>query len=252
MSSKTLAIDLIRTDGGTQMRAELDRDVYLDYRDKMLAGVEFPPLDVFFDGSTYWLADGFHRFYGAREAKRGSVKATVHNGTQRDAILFAVGANTSHGLRRSNADKRNCVLALLNDEMWVKWSGEKIAEAAAVSANFVSEVKKQLSSDESSLVAKTKDEPKLGKDGKKRKPPNRKANGKLRTQSDEPAEAAEDTEPHPNKDDWEWLRRHIIDTRNAADKINVMAGRKGKYCEEFQETCGILDNIVREWRKVAK
>ena len=175
MSSKSLAIDLIRTDGGTQMRAELDKDVYLDYRDKFLAGVEFPPLDVFYDGAAYWLADGFHRFYGAREAKRGSVKATVHTGTQRDAILFAVGANTVHGLRRSNADKRNCVLALLNDESWVKWSDNRIAEQAAVSVQTVCNVRKELSNLDSSPAAKAKDEARVGEDGKKRKPPKRKS-----------------------------------------------------------------------------
>lgn len=169
MSVKPLAIDLIKCDGGTQMRAELSVDVYMDYRDKILAGVEFPPLDVFYDGSEYWLADGFHRFYGHREAKRASVKCTVHNGTVRDAILFAVGANASHGLPRRNADKHNCVTTLLNDPEWVKWSDRKIADQAAVSNVLVSSIRKELLEINSSPAAKTKDEPKIGKDGKARK-----------------------------------------------------------------------------------
>src|SRR5262245_35093918 len=108
-------LDLIRTDGGTQMRAELDQEVYLDYRDKWLDGVDFEPLDVFHDGAVYWLADGFHRFYRAREAKLATLHCRVHQGTQRDAILFAAGANASHGLRRTNADKRLAVEKLLGD-----------------------------------------------------------------------------------------------------------------------------------------
>jgi hypothetical protein len=170
MSVVELPLDRIRTDGGTQMRAALDPDVYFDYRDKWLAGVEFAPIDVFFDGSTYWLADGFHRFYGAREAKRPSIPCRVHNGTQRDAILFACGANAAHGLRRTNEDKRIAVTKLLSDEAWVLWSDNRIADQAAVSVQLVCVIRGQLSTVDNSPAAKTANEPKTGKDGKKYKP----------------------------------------------------------------------------------
>lgn len=168
--AQNIKLSDIRTDGGTQMRAELDSDVYFGYRDLFRAGVDLPPLDVFHDGSTYWLADGFHRFYGAREAKLPDIKCNVHQGTVRNAILFACGANQAHGLRRSNADKRNSVEALLNDESWVLWSDNRIADTCGVSQNFVSEVRKQLTSDVSSPAAKTAAAPKEGRDGKKRRP----------------------------------------------------------------------------------
>lgn len=143
---KPLAIDSIRCGGGTQMRAELSVEVYMDYRDKILAGVEFPPLDVFFDGSDHWLADGFHRFYGHREAKKAYVKCNVHNGTLRDAIFFAACANQAHGLRRTQKDKRNAVEVILNDPDWVKWSDRKIAEQVGVGHPLVSECRRQLKS----------------------------------------------------------------------------------------------------------
>lgn len=171
---KPLAIDLIRCDGGTQMRAELSVDVYMDYRDKILAGVEFPPLDVFFDGSEYWLADGFHRFYGHREAKKASIKCNVHNGTVRDAILFAVGANATHGLTRTKADKRNAINALLSDKEWCKWSNGVVAEKCHVTPQYVGDIRRELETVSSSPAAKTKNEPKVGKDGKARKPPKKK------------------------------------------------------------------------------
>lgn len=171
MKTVDLELGSVRTDGGTQMRAKLDQDVYLDYRDKMKAGDEFPAVDVFYDGTAYWLADGFHRFYGAREAKAKKIKATIHDGTLRDAILFAVGANAKHGLKRTNADKRNAVFAILNDPEWVLWSDGKAAEKAGVSQNFVTEVREQLKSDLSSPAAKTKDQPRIGRDGRKRQPP---------------------------------------------------------------------------------
>ncbi len=185
MKVEPISLDLIRTDGGTQMRAELDQEVYLNYRDLWLSGVEFDPSDVFHDGSVYWLADGFHRFYGAREAKRASLPCRVHQGTQRDAILFAAGANALHGLRRTNADKRLAVLTLLGDGEWVSWSDGVISDKCAVSQNFVSEIRRQLKSDLSSVASKVLDDTRIGRDGRKRRPSRRPSRepGEDRTES---------------------------------------------------------------------
>ena len=57
----SLAINLIRLDGGTQPRAEVNGPTVADYAEDMLAGASFPPVTVFYDGAHYWLADGFHR-----------------------------------------------------------------------------------------------------------------------------------------------------------------------------------------------
>lgn len=191
---KTLCLELIRTDGGTQMRAEIDRDTLLEYRDVWKASPDsFPPLVVFHDGgkdAPYWLADGFHRFYGAREAGRASVPVDVRSGTQRDAILYAVGANQANGMRRSNADKRNAVTTLLNDSEWVSWSDNKLADQAGVSVQTVCSIRKELSNLDSSPAAAQADKPRTGKDGKKRKPP--KPKRKVRSQSDEPRNGAPD------------------------------------------------------------
>ena len=53
--------EYIRLDGGTQPRAKIDQAVCDEYAERMKAGEKFPPIDVFFDGEDYWLADGFHR-----------------------------------------------------------------------------------------------------------------------------------------------------------------------------------------------
>ena len=39
----------------------------------------------------------------------------VRTGTANDAILYAVGDNAAHGVRRSDADKRNCVAIVLRN-----------------------------------------------------------------------------------------------------------------------------------------
>jgi hypothetical protein len=67
MSMTELAINLIRTDGGTQPRAELDYGVIQDYAQQMWEGAVFPDVIVFYDGVDYWLGDGFHR-YETRDA----------------------------------------------------------------------------------------------------------------------------------------------------------------------------------------
>jgi hypothetical protein len=145
----TIFIADIRIDGGTQSRASIDQHVVGDYADAMAAGDTFPPVVVFFDGKTYWLADGFHRYEAYARAKIDSVLADVRQGTQRDAILFSVGANASHGLRRTNDDKRRAALTLLNDAEWAKWSDREIARRVGVSHNFVSGLRPSLSSDDS-------------------------------------------------------------------------------------------------------
>lgn len=132
----------IRTDGGTQMRAGLNEVTAAEYADELRRGAVFPPVLVFFDGQTYWLGDGFHRVraYFLAYGDQVGVPCEVRPGTRRDAVLCAAGANAVHGLRRTNADKRRAVEALLRDEEWGQWSDREIARRCHVSHNFVSEL----------------------------------------------------------------------------------------------------------------
>ena len=69
MSIKQLQLKKIRLDGETQPRASLNEDVASECAEAMTAGVEFPPIVVYHDGSDYWLADGLHRYRAAQHAK---------------------------------------------------------------------------------------------------------------------------------------------------------------------------------------
>jgi hypothetical protein len=155
---KDLPLSSIRTDGGTQTRAELDADTIESYASAMQDGAEFPPAVVFYDGTDYWLADGFHRLEARKTRGVKSIKCDVRQGTRRDAILFSVGANTSHGLRRTNADKRRAVEMLLDDDKWSTWPQERIAKTCAVSPAFVSKMvhdRASLHGEEMKPVART-------------------------------------------------------------------------------------------------
>lgn len=143
-SIKLVEIANIRRDGDTQPRTELSNDVVADYAEDMKKGAEFPPVTVFFDGNEYWLADGFHRVQAKWIEGIQEVSAEVHVGTQRDAILFAVGANSTHGLRRTNADKHNAVVRLLRDNEWGQWSNREIARQCQVDEKTVRNIRKKL------------------------------------------------------------------------------------------------------------
>jgi hypothetical protein len=140
-----LLIDQIRRDGGTQIRVEFDETTADEFAELLMDGHEFPPVTVFWDGADYWLADGFHRMRAHERAWRLEIAADVRQGSRRDAILYAVGANAAHGIRRSDRDKRNAVETLLKDEEWLAKGFRWIGRQAAVSEGLVRRVYADLS-----------------------------------------------------------------------------------------------------------
>ncbi|HQU46645.1 MAG TPA: ParB N-terminal domain-containing protein, partial [Pirellulales bacterium] len=139
-----LALDHIRLDGGTQIRAAIDDDVVRDYAALMDNQVYLPPLLVFHDGENYWLVDGFHRWHALKKNRRTEALCQVYRGSHRDALLAAVRANHAHGLRRTNADKRRAVETLLADREWAEKGDRWIAEMCGVSHPFVSSIRCQV------------------------------------------------------------------------------------------------------------
>ena len=139
---KKLNLNAIRIDGGTQPRERIDMDAVGDYADAIKAGTELPPIVVFNDGAEHWLADGFHRYHAHKQAGRVSISADVRSGTLDDAKLFASGANASHGLRRTNEDKRRAVQMTLSVQSSAEWSDTKVAEHCGVSVPFVSAIRR--------------------------------------------------------------------------------------------------------------
>ncbi|KQP43933.1 hypothetical protein [Pseudorhodoferax sp. Leaf274] len=140
-----LDLDLIRIDGGTQARVELNQSVVDEYADGFLAGAQFPPVIVYFDGTDRWLADGFHRFFGAKKAGLTQIYENVVPGTRRDAILHSVKANATHGLKRTSADKRKALNTLLDDAEWAAWPDAELARQCSVSRDLVRAVKEERS-----------------------------------------------------------------------------------------------------------
>lgn len=180
MHTTPLRIDLIRCDGGTQMRVEVSDDVAISYAERMAAGDTFPTVTVFHDGNSLWLADGFHRIAARRRLMLAdqerwiTIDADLRAGTREDAVRFAIAANRSNGLRRTNADKQIAVRAALSHPAMREMSDECIADEVGVARVTVRNARQQVvnlttcnqptdSNEESPVTRK-------GKDGKSYRP----------------------------------------------------------------------------------
>lgn len=139
-NTQEVEIALIRLDGGTQSRVAISEDAVAEYAEAVADGTELPPVVLFHDGSTYWAADGFHRTLAHQRAGVEKINAIVLKGTRRDALLWAIGANAAHGLRRTTADKKRSVELLLADDEWGKFPVRQLARLAKVSWVLVEKV----------------------------------------------------------------------------------------------------------------
>lgn len=103
MKPKSISLDKININEAAQPRVTLDDAYTEEITTELQAGSEFPPVVVFQESQEYWLADGFHRYFAHIKAGLSEIKAEIHRGGMREAILYAVGANATHGKRRSNS-----------------------------------------------------------------------------------------------------------------------------------------------------
>lgn len=201
MKTQLLKIADISTTAGTQIRARIDADTVDQYAEAMReSGNKFPPVVVFHDGSQFVLADGFHRVMAASRNDFKDIEADVRKGTRADALKFALSANSIHGLRRTNADKRRSVEMALAE--WPKLSDREIARICAVGYSLVGEVRKdQLPESDS---CEPQHATRIGADGKERRMPraeSQPAPSNLATDPPAPVPAApepESTAPEPD------------------------------------------------------
>jgi hypothetical protein len=144
---KKIEISAIRIDGGTQARLKLDHNVVKEYAECMKDGDKFPPVTVFYDGSEYWLANGFHRYFATKSNGELEIECEVKQGTLDDAVLYAFSADGRQGLSRSAEDNRNIIIRMIQHPVWGKWSNAEIAKHVGVSKMTVGRVKASLEKD---------------------------------------------------------------------------------------------------------
>jgi hypothetical protein len=92
------------------------------------------------EGPTLVLVDGWHRVEAMKQAGEDHVVAVIIDGTAEAAFKQALGANSRHGLPRTNGDKRKAVAAAL--ERFPGLDARKIAKLVGVSHSMVNARKK--------------------------------------------------------------------------------------------------------------
>lgn len=137
-----MPIEKIAIYGGTQARASTNDDAIDSYVESIQSGQLFPPVEIYFDGTKYWLADGFHRLLAYKRAGKTDVQSRIFKGSRKDALLHALGANSKNSLYRSNADKRNAVEIALDE--FPEETNAFIAKICAVSPTMVSNARRRL------------------------------------------------------------------------------------------------------------
>jgi len=111
------------------------------YADDMESGAVFPAVEIVSDGQSCWLVDGQHRLEAVKKLEHEIISANVTEGDYRDALLKSCATNAEHGKPRTNEDKRQKVLMLLEDEEWKNWSDREIARQCKVGHPLVGELR---------------------------------------------------------------------------------------------------------------
>jgi len=137
-----IPLEQVNLFGGTQTRLKTNDDAVESYADEMMRGTVFPPISVYFDGTTYWLADGFHRFLATKRNGTATISAEVQPGGRTEALRHALGANATNGVYRTNGDKRNAVEIAL--EEWPEQANPVLAELCKVSVELVRNCRQQM------------------------------------------------------------------------------------------------------------
>lgn len=150
----------IQMDTSIQCRASINMETVNDYADRMTEGDEFPPVVLFGTKDKCWIGDGWHRVMGAQQCEFLDIPADLRKGDRKDALKYALGANASHGQRRTNEDKRRCVELAIAE--WPKLTHQQVADLCGVGKSFVHSLRSQFSTKENCPQPETR----VGKDGK--------------------------------------------------------------------------------------
>lgn len=125
----------IERDSSIQCREKMDMDTINEYAERMAAGDQFPPIVLFGTRGKAWPGDGWHRLGAADQNGAKFIAADLRPGGRIDALKYAISANSAHGHRRTNADKRRCVEIALRE--FPAMSSRAIAEMCGVGDQLV-------------------------------------------------------------------------------------------------------------------
>ncbi len=155
-------ISVLKYDPDLQVRVRIKKEMIDQYAECMETEEDlkhFPEIEVYFDGESYWLADGHHRVEAAKKRKHTRISAVVRRGSLDDAIWAAILANAKQGVALTKADRKRAVEIVV--KRWPEKSVRLIAETVKVSHMTVKRIR-----DAFSGVTNVTPERTVGKDGK--------------------------------------------------------------------------------------
>ena len=212
---KTLALEKLVTDAGTQVRAEISEYIVAEYVDALGEGARFPPVVVFRSKGADVLADGFHRVQAYQEAGRSEIEADIYQGDRDDALWFALGGNRAHGQRLSGDDKRRAIEIAY--KAWPDVSQVRIATQVGCTHQYVGKVREQLATS-CKLPERV-----VGKDGRERPATRPSKNRKPARHEDDATNATQNQRPNKGSDSPE-----AADAQTKATSPNKAADTRPK------------------------
>jgi hypothetical protein len=131
------------TDLGTQPRVQIDPGLVAEYAEQIKAAKSadkpypLPPISCVRTPEGKIIPyDGFHRIM-ANKGLHSEIVADCVDGDEQLAIILSLGANATHGSRRTTKDKQNAVKRAFKDDNLATLSDSAIAELCAVSVSMV-------------------------------------------------------------------------------------------------------------------
>jgi hypothetical protein len=144
---KLVAVSLLKLDERLQCRESVPEETIRAYEDGWREKIEFPPVEAFEVEGELYVTDGFCRVLSAQNVGKSKVPCLVRKGSWQDAVAAACGANSQHGLPRTNADKRKAAtMAILE---FSDKPNREIARICGVSHTYIDNLRiKQNEADE--------------------------------------------------------------------------------------------------------
>ena len=140
-----------------QVRVRINDEQVTQYAECMASETEmqgFPPVEIFYDGVKYWLADGHHRRAAAEKAGHTKVWAIVKSGTRADALWAAIIGNGKQGFGLTTNDRKRAIMLAI--QQWPDRSNRMIAEAVGCSRDSVRRMRDEISTGADAPVEKDK------------------------------------------------------------------------------------------------
>jgi hypothetical protein len=217
----------IELDASIQCRASINTDTVNEYAESMTAGEKFPPVELFGAADSCLIGDGWHRVLAARQIGAVDIDANMHSGGRVDALRFALSANASNGLRRTNADKRRCVEIALKE--FPRLSDNAIAQLCGVDNHTVKAARPV-------NLGNSQVEKRMGLDGKER--PARKGRETVEEETAKKEEGKQDSKP---------VTKREIGPPCAGMMLAEVAVRKLEEIEENDEEREQAFEYVKGW-----